>query len=60
MNRILAAAAVLAGTLLGGAATVRADALPPLQLPAGPVQGIHSADGAARVWLGLPYAAPPV
>jgi len=60
VNRILAAAAVLVGTLLGGVATVGADALSPLQLPAGPVQGIHSADGAARVWLGLPYAAPPM
>ena len=61
MNRILAAAAVLAGAVLGCAATARADAaLPPLQLSAGPVQGIRSADGAARVWLGLPYAEPPV
>jgi len=61
MNRIIAAAAILAGTLLGGAATARADAtLPPLQAPAGPVQGIRSAEGAAHVWLGLPYAEPPV
>jgi len=61
VSRTIAAAAILAGTLLGGAATAWADdALPPLQTPAGPVQGVRSANGAARVWLGLPYAEPPV
>lgn len=42
------------------AAASRARSLPLVLTQSGPVQGRYSPDGSVRVWLGLPYAAPPV
>lgn len=64
------ATAVL-GIILGLSVSARGDApqtnlgqaaatLPPVITQSGPVQGVLSSDGAIRIWLGLPYAAPPV
>ncbi len=59
-------ARIAAGALLAACpwAPARADVgatptLPVVVTRSGPVQGVHSADG-ARAWLGLPYAAPPI
>lgn len=65
MKRAWAIAAGLVVGLLPGmpAGAYEAPAprsLPLVQTQSGPVQGGWSADGLARVWLGIPYAAAPV
>jgi len=60
MGIVLGLSPFAGGSVAQAATGTTVEGLPPVITQYGAVQGSLSADGSVRIWLGLPYAAPPV